>query len=176
MAQAFIGVGSNIEPEKNIREALRRLGEYVQLTGISTFYVEPAIDGPEEPTFYNGVVAIETDLKPLNLKHEILRRIEAAMGRRRNATKNAPRTIDLDLLLYDDSALSNNDLSLPHPDILKRAFVAIPLYELAPDLVLPGSGLPVRQIVERFDATEMEPLREFTRLLRNELLFGVRFP
>ena len=176
MTQAFIGVGSNIEPEKNIREALRRLGEYVRLTGISTFYVEPAIDGPDEPAFYNGVVTIETDLQPVNVKHEVLRRIEATLGRRRNANKNAPRTIDLDLLLYDDLVLSNDNLSLPHPDILKRAFVAIPLYELAPDLVLPGPGLPIRQIVEHFDATGMEPLQEFTRLLRNELLFGVRSP
>jgi 2-amino-4-hydroxy-6-hydroxymethyldihydropteridine diphosphokinase len=172
MAQAFIGVGSNIEPEKNIREALRRLGQYVHLTAISTFYLEPAIDGPDEPAFYNGVVTIETDLRPVKLKQEVLRRIESTLGRQRNANKNAPRTIDLDLLLYDD--LVESDLSLPHPDILKRAFVAIPLSELAPDLVLPGAGLPVRQIAERLDAHDMEPLRELTRLLQNELLFGVR--
>jgi 2-amino-4-hydroxy-6-hydroxymethyldihydropteridine diphosphokinase len=174
MPRAFIAIGSNIEPEKNIRTALRRLEQAVNVTGISTFYREPAIDGPEEPEYYNGVVATETDLLPEKLKQDVLRRIEAAIGRRRNANKYVSRKIDLDLLLYDDVVLSNGDLTLPHPDILNRSFVAIPLYELAPDLLLPRSGLSIRQIAERFDASDMEPLLEFTRLLRNDLLIGKR--
>src|SRR5262245_53443950 len=98
MTRAFIGVGSNIAPEENIREALRRLTQSVHVVSISTFYREPAIDRPEDPDFYNGVVAIDTDLPPGKLKGAVLRRIEAALGRRRSADKYAARTIDLDLL------------------------------------------------------------------------------
>ena len=170
MARAFIGIGSNIDPEKNIRQALRQLAQAVPLTAISTFYREPAIERPDEPAFYNGVVAIETRLPPMRLKQDVLRRIEADLGRLRSSDKYASRPIDLDLLLYDDCVLSNNQLILPDPDILERAFVAIPLCELAPDLLLPGSGLPICRVAERFAAEDLERLPEYTRLLRNELL------
>jgi 2-amino-4-hydroxy-6-hydroxymethyldihydropteridine diphosphokinase len=170
MTQAFIGVGSNIAPEENIRAALRRLTQSMRLTSISTFYLQPAIDRPEEPAFYNGVVAVDTDLLPAAIKWEILRPIEAMLGRRRSPDKYASRTIDLDLLVYDQCALSTDDLSLPDPDILNRPFIAIPLYELAPSLVLPGSGLPIRQVAERFPAENLTPLPEYTRQLKYELL------
>jgi 2-amino-4-hydroxy-6-hydroxymethyldihydropteridine diphosphokinase len=174
MARAFIGIGSNIDPEKNIRQALRQLAQAVRLTAISTFYREPAIERPHEPAFYNGVVAIETDSPPMRLKQDLLRKIEADLGHIRGSDKYASRPIDLDLLLYDDCVLSNNQLTLPDPDILERAFVAIPLCELAPDLMLPGSGLPICRVAERFDAAaDMERLVEYTRLLRNELLTPV---
>jgi dihydroneopterin aldolase/2-amino-4-hydroxy-6-hydroxymethyldihydropteridine diphosphokinase len=170
MARAFIGIGSTIDPEKNIRQALRQLAQAVRLTAISTFYSEPAIERPDEPAFYNGVVAIETGLPPMRLKQDLLRRVETDLGRRRSADKYASRPIDLDLLLYDDCVLSNNQLTVPDPDILERAFVVIPLCELAPDLLLPGSGLPICRVAERFAAEDMECLPEYTRLLRNELL------
>src|SRR6516162_3229307 len=138
MARAFIGVGSNIGPEHNIRDALRRLAQSSHLASISTFYRTPAIGRPEAPDFYNGVVAIETDLPPVILKRTTLRGIETALSRHWSADKYAARTIDLDLLLYGDSVLSNDELTLPDPDILARAFIAVPLHEIAPDLILPG--------------------------------------
>jgi 2-amino-4-hydroxy-6-hydroxymethyldihydropteridine diphosphokinase len=172
VTRAFIGIGSNLTPEENIREALRRLAQSTRLVSISTFYRQPAIGRPEEPDFYNGVVAIDTDLPPAKLKWEVLRPIEAALGRRRSADKYASRTIDLDLLLYGDSVLSSNQLTLPDPDILRRAFIAVPLYEISPALMLPGSGHPIRQIAERFGRQSMQPLHEYTRQLQNELLAG----
>src|SRR5215467_8416980 len=105
MARAFIGVGSNIAPEENIRGGLRRIAQSARLVSISTFYRQPAIDHPEEPDFYNGVIEIDTDLPPTILKWQVLRRIEAALGRRRSKDKYAPRTIDLDLLLYNDCVI-----------------------------------------------------------------------
>jgi dihydroneopterin aldolase/2-amino-4-hydroxy-6-hydroxymethyldihydropteridine diphosphokinase len=150
MARAFIGVGSNIAPEKNIREALRLLARLVRIVAISTFYRTPAIDRPSDPDFYNGVVAIETDLRPMALKSKVLRKIEAALGRRRSADKYASRTIDLDLLV----------LTPPDPDILNRAFVAVPLAEIEPDLLLPG--------VDHLSKEGMQPLVEFTQKLRAE--------
>jgi 2-amino-4-hydroxy-6-hydroxymethyldihydropteridine diphosphokinase len=151
MARTFIGVGSNIAPEKNIRAALRLLARSVGIISISTFYRTPAIDRPMQPDFYNGVVAIETDLRPTELKSKVLRRIEAALGRRRTADKYASRTIDLDLLV----------LTPLDPDILNRAFIAVPLAEIAPQLLLPGA--------ERLPKENMRPVVEFTQKLRNEL-------
>ena len=170
MTRAFIGVGSNIAPEDNIREALRRLGQSSRLRSISTFYREPAIGRPDEPDFYNGVVAIDTDAPPEMLKWQVLRPIEAALGRQRGADRYASRTIDLDLILYGDSVLSGSELTLPDPDILTRPFIAIPLYEIAPDLVLPGLLAPIRQVAEQFVTGTMQPMNEYTRRLRNELL------
>ena len=170
MIRAFIGVGSNIEPEENVREALRRLAQYTHLVSISTFYREPALGHLGEPDFYNGVVAIETDLSAVKLKWEVLRRIETDLGRSRSADKYASRTIDLDLLLYGDLVISSNELTLPDPDILSRAFVAVPLHELAPTLVLPGFEVPIRQVASGFVTETMQPLREYTRELQKELL------
>ncbi len=170
MRRVFIGIGSNIDPEQNIREALRLLAESARIVSISMFYREPAIGRPEEPDFYNGVVAIDTDLSPVTLKWKVLRVIEAVLGRRRSANKYASRTIDLDLLLYGDSMLSSNELTLTDSDVLKRAFIAVPLAEIAPELVLPGFDIPIRQLAERFSTEGMQPLGEYTRQLRNELL------
>jgi dihydroneopterin aldolase/2-amino-4-hydroxy-6-hydroxymethyldihydropteridine diphosphokinase len=169
MARAFIGVGSNIAPEESIREALRRLAQSVRLVSISTFYKEPAIGRPEDPDFYNGVVAIDTDLPPAKLKWAVLRPIEAALGRSRSTDKYAPRTIDLDLLLYGNSVISSDELTLPDPDILTRAFIAVPLYEIAPTLVLPGSGVPIREIAERFATERMQPMHEYSSTLSRAL-------
>jgi 2-amino-4-hydroxy-6-hydroxymethyldihydropteridine diphosphokinase len=170
MAHAFIAVGSNIEPAKNIRQALRLLAQSVRLIGISSFYRDPAVIHPEQPLFYNGVVAIETRLPPIELKWVVLRRIEAVLGRHRTEDKYAARTIDLDLISYEHRVLAAPQLTLPDPNILKRAFVAIPLAELAPDLVLPGSGVPIRQAARQLASNQLEPLDEFTRRLRAELL------
>lgn len=170
MPRAFIGVGSNIAPEENIRNALRRLAVSVDILSISTFYCEPALDRPEEPDFYNGVVAIDTNLPPMKLKWEVLRRIEADLGRRRSTDKYASRAIDLDLLLWGDLVAASNELTLPDPDILKRPFVAVPLCEIAPALMLPGFEIPIREVAAGFSAESMQPLAGYTRELRTELL------
>ena len=169
MRRAFIGVGSNIAPEENIREALRQLAQHARITAISTFYRQPAIGQPNQPDFINGVVTIGTDLPSPDLV-EVLRQIEAALGRRRTTDRYAPRPIDLDLLFVDGDVGQNSAPRLPHPDILNRAFVAIPLSEVAPSLVLPGSGISIGQIAGRFSSQKMEPLREYTCQLRNESL------
>jgi len=170
VTRAFIGVGLNIGPEDNIREALRRLAQSTRLVSISTFYREPAIGHREQPDFYNGVVAIDTDLPPAMLKWQVLRPIEALLGRHRSADKYASRTIDLDLLVYGDSVVSSSELTLPDPDIRKRPFIAIPLSEVAPALILPDVRVPIREVAEQFNAESLQPLYEYTRRLRSELL------
>jgi 2-amino-4-hydroxy-6-hydroxymethyldihydropteridine diphosphokinase len=171
MPKAFIGVGSNIEPEANIRAALGLLGRHVRVTQVSTFYRTEPIGRPEHPAFHNGVFEVETDQPPRELKR-VLRQVESSLGRRRSADRYAPRTIDLDLLLWDDVEVESDELRLPDPEIAERVFVAVPLCELAPNLVLPGSGRRVCDIADRLTREGLEPLELYTRELREAVGHG----
>jgi 2-amino-4-hydroxy-6-hydroxymethyldihydropteridine diphosphokinase len=169
MATIYLGIGSNIDPEQNIPAALHRLAEArMQLKAVSTFYRTAPLDSPGAPPFYNGVVQFQVRMSPRALKFNLLRKIEEALGRKRTADKNAPRPIDLDILLYGNRVVRMSGLRIPDPDIVKRPFLAIPLHELAPDLILPDNGrhlaecLPVR-------SADMMPLLDFTARLRESL-------
>jgi 2-amino-4-hydroxy-6-hydroxymethyldihydropteridine diphosphokinase len=112
--------------------------------GVSRFYRTAALGGLGGPDFLNGVVAVETDLDPRALKLSVLCEIERELGRERGDDRTAPRTIDLDLVLYGDLTCEEDGLILPDPDIVKRAFLADALLELEPELALPGSGERLR--------------------------------
>ncbi|HEY3325277.1 MAG TPA: 2-amino-4-hydroxy-6-hydroxymethyldihydropteridine diphosphokinase [Planctomycetota bacterium] len=174
---AFIAVGSNIEPERNICEALRRLKDRVRVVGVSPFYRTLAVgsDGKIDvhaSAFVNGVFEIETELTARELKDGVLGPIETALGRTRTADKFAARTIDLDLVLYGDVVSGEPDLRLPHPDIRRRAFVAVPLAEIAPELVLPDTGEKLGGLAISKQREGIEELGEFTRELRAVLVQG----
>jgi 2-amino-4-hydroxy-6-hydroxymethyldihydropteridine diphosphokinase len=172
MTTAFVGVGSNLSPEANIPAAQRRLAERVRVTGVSTFYRTPPVGAPGTPPFVNGVWRIETELGPRALKGEVLRTIEAELGRRRTEDRYAPRPIDLDVLVHGDAVLDEEGLRVPDPDVRRRPFVAFPLWELAPDLVLPDDGRRLAEVVAGMSREGMEPLGELTRLLRVEVKHG----
>lgn len=169
MVRAFIAVGSNINPEENVKEALRRVSIRERIRGISTVYLTEAVNRPKQPPYYNCVVEIQTQSPPGELR-DVLRDIEANLGRVRSEDKYAARTIDLDLILYGDATIESEDLRLPDPEILKRPFLAIPLQELAPDLVLPGSGTSIAQIVSTLPVKNMKSLEKYTRLLRESFV------
>jgi 2-amino-4-hydroxy-6-hydroxymethyldihydropteridine diphosphokinase len=168
MARAFIGIGSNVEPEKNVKAAVRSLAQQTRLTGMSMVYRTNALGHPEQPDFYNCVVEIETDIPPQQVKHDLLRPIEDALGRNRTEDKYAPRTIDLDLIVYGDIAINTADLHLPDPEIMERPFLAVPLFELAPEMSLPGFNLRIHEIAARLPQSGMSPLEEYSTVLRNE--------
>jgi 2-amino-4-hydroxy-6-hydroxymethyldihydropteridine diphosphokinase len=165
MARAFIGVGSNINPEKNVREALWMLSQETRVLSISTFYSTIPLERPEQPAFCNGIVEIETELPPDDLKRSVLRVIEKHLGRRRSDDKYAARTIDLDIIAYGDTYTRDDEIT-------GRAFVALPLHELAPDMKLSQSGQCLRDIAAGFAENDMQPLAEFTQHLRRETLNG----
>jgi 2-amino-4-hydroxy-6-hydroxymethyldihydropteridine diphosphokinase len=169
MARAFVAVGSNIDPERNVREALRRLSSIVKIVGISTVYLSEALDRPEQPPYYNCVVGIDTDTPPVELK-TLFGKIEEDLGRRRGPDRYAARTIDLDLIHFDDLVMKTDRITLPDPEILHRPFLAIPLHELAPDLTLPGLGTTIAQVVFGLPTKQIRPLNEYTNLLRKLLL------
>jgi 2-amino-4-hydroxy-6-hydroxymethyldihydropteridine diphosphokinase len=166
MPAAYIGIGSNILPEKNIEKAVSLLSQKVTIIDISTFYLTKPLGMPDQPLFYNGAAHVDTDDGPLDLKFHILRDIEKKLGRIRSADKSSPRTIDLDILLYDRIVMNDGVLKIPDPDILERPFLALPLYELSRDMVVPGWDRAISAIAENFKDNDMKPLPEFTEKLR----------
>ena len=162
----YIAVGANIEPEKHISEALERLKRYARIKAISTFYRTVPIGRPQQPAFLNGIWHIETAKTARALKFEVLRRIEAELGRVRTEDQYAARTIDLDIAVYGDAVINEPDLRVPDPDIRQRPFIAVPLLELAPCLVLPDTGERLSPIPSVKASTDLEPAYVFTESLR----------
>jgi len=164
--RAFIAVGSNIDAERNVAAALERLGRRVRILAISRFYRTAALGAPGNPDFLNGAVEIETELEPRELKRLVLLEVESDLGRERGAGENAPRTIDLDLVLYGNLVSAEEGLVLPAREILERAFVALPLLELEPELVLPGTGRPLAELAAGLSSSGMTPAESFNARLR----------
>ncbi len=139
-ARAFVGLGANLgEPGRAIAGAIRAIAVLpdTHLVAVSSLYRSAPVDALG-PDFLNAVAQILTSLEPLALLHA-LQAIESGQGRER-PYRNAPRTLDLDLLLYDDLVLQGPALELPHPRMHSRAFVLRPLSELDPTLRIPGRG------------------------------------
>ena len=170
-ARTFIAVGSNISPEENVRAALLALARQEQIVAVSTIYQTEPEGRPDQPDFYNCVVEIKTEKTPEALKYQVLRRIEADLGRQRTLDKFAPRTIDLDLMLYDNLILHTDRLVLPDPDIASRSFLAACLSELAPDLTLPGTTSRVAKLSACLPQDNMHPLEDYTARIKSELHF-----
>jgi len=167
--KAYIGVGSNIMPEATIRKALFLLKKSVTVTALSTCYKTPPLGNRNIPGFINCVWEIDTDIRASELKHNVLAKIESECGRQKSADKYGSRTIDLDLLLYGTTVLQNQDITIPQPDIRERPFVAIPLFEIAPDFVLPDTGETLEAITAPMKRDGLIPDVHLTKLLRKEL-------
>lgn len=166
MARAFLLLGSNLDPEHNVPAAVNLLAQSVKVVALSTFYETTPVGSEDQPSYWNGVLEVCTNLPPERLKLEVLRRVEAQLGRVRTTDKYAARTIDLDLLLYENETIESPDLILPDPDLETRAFLAVPLAELAPELAIPGSGRTMAKVASRFRDHGMRPLSDFTARMR----------
>ncbi len=154
MAQVFIGVGSNIEPEKNIVAAVSELQNAFGALDLSRVYESKAL-GFVGNNFYNLVVGLATGLGPQALLQS-LSFIEDKLGRERNVASYSSRTLDLDLLLYEDLVIDEAGLQLPRADILKFSFVLCPLAEIAGARTHPVSGRSFSEIWETFDQRGQE--------------------
>lgn len=142
---AYVGLGANLgNPAGQIRAALEDLGRVpgVRVLRNSSLYVSAPVDAPGQPDFVNAVVMIETALAP-HLLLRLLHDLEARLGRVRSFP-NAPRTLDLDLLLYGEETLALPELRVPHPRMHLRRFVLEPLVEISPDATIPGHGSAMR--------------------------------
>src|SRR5277367_1356790 len=125
---AAVALGANLKSmfgdrEANLREAVRRIGELGEVRAVSSFYDTEPVGFLEQPRFLNGALLLETELDPVALLRGLLG-VERAMGReRKGPVAKGPRVIDLDLLLYGDSVLWSEELTLPHPEMQERRFV-----------------------------------------------------
>jgi 2-amino-4-hydroxy-6-hydroxymethyldihydropteridine diphosphokinase len=155
MNSAYLALGSNIEPERHLLEAVRRLAEFGQVRAASTVWETEPLGLADQPKFLNAVVWLETPLSAQALRGDALPALEAALGRVRTENKNAPRTIDIDLLLFNQQVLQLGKRHIPSPEIQERPFVAIPLAEIAPDYVHPETGRTLRQMAEALPARGM---------------------
>lgn len=137
---AYIGIGANLgDARANVRDAIARLARlpHTRLLGSSGSYRTAPIDS-SGPDYINAVASLDTELDAHALLAG-LQAIELAHGRER-PYRNAPRTLDLDLLLYGDEIIASATLTVPHPRMLERAFVLVPLLEIAPGIDIPGHG------------------------------------
>jgi 2-amino-4-hydroxy-6-hydroxymethyldihydropteridine diphosphokinase len=148
---AYLSLGSNIEPERNLAAAVDRLGRWGCIQAVSTVWESAPLGFADQPNFLNAALLLETSLSAQGLRQEAISSIETALGRVRTANKSAPRTIDIDIMLFNHDVLQVGQRRIPSPEVLERPFVAIPLAEIAPDYVHPEIGQTLRQIAGRFD-------------------------
>jgi len=148
---AYLSLGSNVEPERNLPAAVARLGRWGRVRAVSAVWESAPVGFADQPNFLNAAALLETGLSAQGLRQEAIASIETALGRVRTANKNAPRTIDIDIMLFNHDVLQVGQRRIPNPEVLERPFVAIPLAEIAPDYVHPETGQTLRQIARRFD-------------------------
>jgi 2-amino-4-hydroxy-6-hydroxymethyldihydropteridine diphosphokinase len=154
---AYVGIGANLgDARANVLDALRRLAllEGTMVLETSGLYRTAPVDAGG-PDYINAVACIDTSFDPHQLL-AALQDIEQAHGRER-PYRNAPRTLDLDLLLYGDQRIATESLTLPHPRMHERGFVLAPLSEIRPDLVIPGIG-PVRDYLPLIASQAVEKI------------------
>lgn len=158
---AWVGLGANLEePVGTVTRALEALDALpaMRVRCRSSLYRTPPMGPPGQADYVNAVAGLETTLPPEALLTALLE-LEARLGRRRDGERWGPRVIDLDLLCYGEHRRDSDVLRLPHPGIAERAFVLVPLAELAPELRIPGLGR-VGQLLSAVDTRDIEVIEQ----------------
>jgi 2-amino-4-hydroxy-6-hydroxymethyldihydropteridine diphosphokinase len=151
---AYLSLGSNLgDRAGQLREAQARLVSQGKLRKVSSFYETEPIDFVDQPWFLNCVLALETDATPFQLMSKILE-IEKNMGRRR-VQKKGPRSVDIDILLFDDEIIDAKELTIPHPAMQERRFVLEPMAEIAPEVIHPLLKQTIRELLGALPAGQV---------------------
>ena len=157
MSKGYISIGSNIDKDKNILASLQALEHHFGELTVSSIYESESV-GFTGDTFYNLVVGFNSELGVKEVAKQ-LRQIELDNGRTRNSQKFSPRTLDLDLILYDDLIINDGRLQIPRDEIERYAFVLEPLAEIAPALKHPITHISYAELWEKFDTTNLKQKR-----------------
>jgi GTP cyclohydrolase-4 len=146
--RVYLGLGSNLGGrQSNLLQALGYIQTRASIKKVSSFYETEPVGYPDQSKFLNAVCYVETELSPRDTL-QFIKWIEKRMGRV-DSFRNAPRLIDIDILFYNDIALSSDDLQVPHPRLHDRAFVLVPMAEIAPDLIHPILNLTVEEMLRK---------------------------
>jgi 2-amino-4-hydroxy-6-hydroxymethyldihydropteridine diphosphokinase len=148
---AYLSLGSNIEPERNLPAAVTHLAQFGRVQAVSTVWETLPVGFSDQSNFLNAALLLETCLSARELREEAIANIETTLGRVRTENKNAPRTIDIDIMLFNRDIIQMNGRHIPDPEVLERSFVAIPLAEIAPDYVHPETDQTLKDIAKQFD-------------------------
>jgi 2-amino-4-hydroxy-6-hydroxymethyldihydropteridine diphosphokinase len=151
MNTAYLSLGSNIEPEENMVAAVKLLAELTYLVAVSPVWETKPIGLTSQPNFLNAAAIVKTNLGVERFIENVAHNIERRTGRLRQPNKNVPRTIDIDLILFNRQVLQLEPHHIPSPDLLNRAFVAIPLASIAPDVYHPVTGQTLQEIAAGFE-------------------------
>jgi 2-amino-4-hydroxy-6-hydroxymethyldihydropteridine diphosphokinase len=142
----YILLGSNIDKERNLPEAVRLLTTFDRVVAVSSVYETAPVGRENQPHFFNAAVRVETELPAAAFRDQVLAKVEQRLGRVRTADKNAPRTIDADMILFNEDVFELDETHhIPDPELLEFPHIAVPIAELAPEMIHPETG-------ERLDA------------------------
>jgi len=154
MHHVYLGLGSNLGNRKcNLEEAIRQISEFATINKISSIYETEPWGLKDQPKFLNQVIFVESTLGPNELLLN-LKKIEQQMGRKKSV-RFGPRLIDVDILFYDDYMMNTPELTSPHPHLTERAFVLVPLAEIAPKLVHSQNHKTIKALLQEVDSSSV---------------------
>ncbi|MDD5486283.1 MAG: 2-amino-4-hydroxy-6-hydroxymethyldihydropteridine diphosphokinase [Dehalococcoidales bacterium] len=154
LVSVYLGLGSNVgNRQENLNKALGYIEQRMRVAAKSSVYETNPVGNTNQPMFLNMVCEVKTSLPPEFLL-VLAKGIEKKLGRMENHPKDSPRTMDIDILFYGDQVLNDHDLIIPHPRLSKRAFVLVPMNEIAPDFVDPASGKTVSALLEEIQSAK----------------------
>jgi 2-amino-4-hydroxy-6-hydroxymethyldihydropteridine diphosphokinase len=157
--RAYLSLGTNLGDRKaNLETILDLLAQQVDISRVSSIYQTEPWGYSDQPFFLNQVAEINTTLRPVELL-DFLKGIERQLGRK-PTTRYGPRVADIDILFYGDEIIETDRLIVPHPRFRERAFVVVPLAEIAPDLLIPGSEETIKELLAGMDTTGVEVFQD----------------
>jgi 2-amino-4-hydroxy-6-hydroxymethyldihydropteridine diphosphokinase len=150
--RAYLGLGANIDPHANLPAAVRELARYGNVVKVSQVWESVPVGFADQPNFLNAAVLLETPHSAASLREHVIPQVEHKLKRQRDPHNvNGPRTIDVDILLFNHEVLELGSHRIPDPELLDRPFVAIPLAELDPHYMHPETGQTLHSIAAQFD-------------------------
>ena len=158
MSQAYLSLCSKLDKERNLFACVRVLANHGRLLAVSPVYETTPVGNPDDPSFFNAAVILQTSLSAGDLKEQVLRQIEAQLGRQRTADPNAVRTIDVDISLFNDQVLVLGKRHIPDPEILLYPHVVVPLADVAPSYRHPETGETLAAIARRVQSESSHSL------------------